>query len=147
MSDEKRRLIERARNEEAQAITSAEALRYLRAEAAEAEAERLRGELAAVDAVLSRRPALDKPTRAENIEHACSTAGRKTDECHSLRQQLEAQRGLSREAADMLERIIGERDTARQQLEAAQAQLEALTTCECGRKLSTPRCGICDNDE
>ena len=42
-------------------------------EAAE-EILRLRAELRRIDAVMARRPALDKPTRFENVEHAISTA-------------------------------------------------------------------------
>ena len=38
------------------------------------EIERLRSELRRIDAIMARRPALDKPTRWENIEHAISTA-------------------------------------------------------------------------
>ena len=36
-------------------------------------------ELSHIDAVLARRPALDKPTRRENIEHAINTAKCATD--------------------------------------------------------------------
>ena len=40
------------------------------------EVEQLRAELRRVDAVLARRPALDKPTRARNIEHAITVASK-----------------------------------------------------------------------
>ena len=40
------------------------------------QAAELRAELAQIDAVLGRRPALDKSTRRENIEHAINTASR-----------------------------------------------------------------------
>jgi hypothetical protein len=51
----------------------------------------LRQELASIDAVLARRPALNKPTRRENIEHAIWTAGNATDEAIRLRAELAAQ--------------------------------------------------------
>lgn len=38
-----------------------------------------RAELAGIDAAMARRPALDKPTRRENVEHAIATAA-KADE-------------------------------------------------------------------
>ena len=47
-----------------------------------------------------------------------------------------------------------ERDEYRARAEAAEAEvarlrsaLEQLTTCECGKHLSTQVCPICDNDE
>lgn len=46
--------------------------------------EGLKAELARIDAVLARRPALDKPTRVENVEHAITTAGRMTDRVSRL---------------------------------------------------------------
>lgn len=45
-------------------------------------------ELASLDSVLARRPALDKPTRRENIEHAIVTAGRATDAVTKLEATL-----------------------------------------------------------
>lgn len=41
-----------------------------------AERDEAVGELRSIDSVLARRPALDKPTRVENIEHAINTAKR-----------------------------------------------------------------------
>ncbi len=38
-----------------------------------------RADLAAIDATLARRPALDKPTRRENIEYACAENQRLAD--------------------------------------------------------------------
>lgn len=46
--------------------------------------EGLKAELARIDAMLARRPALDKPTRVENVEHAITTAGRMTDRVSRL---------------------------------------------------------------
>jgi hypothetical protein len=43
-----------------------------------AHVKELKAELAGIDAVMARRPALDKPSRRENIEHAISTAARVT---------------------------------------------------------------------
>lgn len=45
-----------------------------RCEAAEARATAAEQELASIDSLMARRPALDKPTRWENIQHAISTA-------------------------------------------------------------------------
>jgi len=53
------------------------------------EHERMKAELAGIDAVMARRPALDKPTRRENIEHAITTAGRATDTVTRLERELE----------------------------------------------------------
>jgi hypothetical protein len=41
-------------------------------------------ELGSIDALMARRPALDKPTRYENIAHAITVAGQKTDEVARL---------------------------------------------------------------
>jgi hypothetical protein len=63
--------------------------------AADAEAAQLRAELNVVDNVLARRPALDKPTRWENIEHAIATAARADQfeaEATKLRQENEGLR-------------------------------------------------------
>src|SRR5262249_34116195 len=74
--------------------------------ACEAALARVQGELHAIDQVMARRPALDKPTRWENVQHAIAMAA-KADE---------AQRRLSRAEAD-LARVEGERDDHAQQLE------------------------------
>lgn len=42
-------------------------------------AESLRAELAGIDSVLARRPALNKATRRDNIEHAINTAKHESD--------------------------------------------------------------------
>ena len=47
-------------------------------------------ELRRIDAVMARRPALDKPTRWENIAHAIETAGRETDRANRLERELAA---------------------------------------------------------
>lgn len=49
----------------------------------------LEAELARIDAVMARRPALDKPTRAENIEHAIATA-KLADDLKAERDKLQA---------------------------------------------------------
>lgn len=41
-----------------------------------------------VDEAISRRPAMDKETRAANIEHACRTAQRETDRANVLEAAL-----------------------------------------------------------
>ena len=64
--------------------------------------ERLRADLAAVDAVLARRPALDKPTRAENIAHAIATASRVDRAESEARELVEV---LKAEAAG-IERVL-----------------------------------------
>ena len=46
--------------------------------------EELEAELASIDAVMARRPALDKPTRRENVEHAITTAKNATDRVAEL---------------------------------------------------------------
>lgn len=48
-------------------------------DAALAEVASLRAELARIDAVMARRPALDQPTRWQNIEKAITAAGRNKD--------------------------------------------------------------------
>jgi len=48
----------------------------LEVEKAKVALEQAEAELRGIDAVLARRPALDKPTRRENIEHAITTAAR-----------------------------------------------------------------------
>jgi DNA repair exonuclease SbcCD ATPase subunit len=55
----------------------------LRAKLAEVDAE-----LQRIDSVMARRPALDKPTRAQNIEHAIDTARRATEEVVRLQRDL-----------------------------------------------------------
>lgn len=55
---------------------------------ADADAAQLRAELATIDAVLARRPALDRPTRVENVQHAVATAGRMTDRVVTLEREL-----------------------------------------------------------
>lgn len=60
-------------------------------------------ELVSIDAVMARRPALNKPTRRENIEHAITTAGRTTDEVATLR----AERDRLRARVEQLEQAIG----------------------------------------
>ena len=64
--------------------------------------ERLRADLAAVDAVLARRPALDKPTRAENIAHAIATSSRVDRAESEARELVEV---LKAEAAG-IERVL-----------------------------------------
>lgn len=48
-------------------------------------------DLAAVDAALARRPALDKPTRAANIEHACAENQRLTNALAALERIISGQ--------------------------------------------------------
>ena len=99
------------------------------------EIERLKAELRQVDAVLARRPALDKPTRWENIEHACSTAGRMSDrvvhlerEVVALRAELEqAQKALEKShriGADWMDRAMA----AEPRVEQAERALEQART-------------------
>jgi hypothetical protein len=65
------------------------AVERLGAENAELRKERdaLAGELRSIDSLMARRPALDKPTRYENIAHAIHTAGR----CDAAERKLHAQ--------------------------------------------------------
>jgi hypothetical protein len=71
-------------------------------EAAEAETAKLRAELNVVDNVLARRPALDKPTRWENIEHAISTAAR----ADRLQAENELIRGHCSWVAERLKTVV-----------------------------------------
>jgi hypothetical protein len=50
----------------------------------------LAAEMRLIDAVMARRPALDKPTRWQNIEHACATAQRETDRANRLEHDCDA---------------------------------------------------------
>ena len=55
-----------------------------------ADLTRLQGEVDGIDAVLARRPALaDCKSRREQVEHACSTAGRATDQVIKLEREVE----------------------------------------------------------
>jgi hypothetical protein len=65
-------------------------------------------ELSHIDAVLARRPALDKPTRAANIEHAIATAAR-ADAAERALAKAERERDQERAAR-------GEAETARERL-------------------------------
>lgn len=53
-------------------------------------------ELAGIDEILARRPALDKPTRRENIEHAIVTAKRSSD----LQVNVQRLVGVAKECLD-----------------------------------------------
>ena len=66
----------------------ADELNWLKALLSRLEAARLKaeGELSSIDAVLARRPALDLPTRRENIEKAISVAAQ-FDNAEAARQQ------------------------------------------------------------
>ncbi len=102
----------------------------------------LRQEVAGIDAVMARRPALDKPTRRGNVEHAIATAHRATEEVNTLTrerdalaQQVEALRqerdgaiANLQHATRMRDQIEAERDAARQALREAGSALSAAWT-------------------
>lgn len=52
------------------------------------ERDTARAELHMVDMAIARRPALDRATRAGNIEHACNVAQQMTDKAHRLEREL-----------------------------------------------------------
>ena len=85
--------------------------------ASEIQAERnaLKAELSWIDSVLARRPALDKPTRAANIEHAINVA-KQADALRAEVERLTAERiGL-----------IGEVGAASTRANRAEAEVERL---------------------
>ena len=58
----------------------------------QAERDAARAELAGIDATLAGRPALDKPTRRGNIEHACAENQRLADSLADVRAERDAAR-------------------------------------------------------
>ena len=58
-----------------------------------------RRELERIDAIMARRPALDKPTRWENVEHAINVAKRADD----LKRERDAALALLRECRELAE--------------------------------------------
>ena len=84
-------------------------------DALKAENESLRAELSWIDSVLARRPALDKPTRAANIEHAINVA-KQADALRAEVERLTAERiGL-----------IGEVGAASTRANRAEAEVERM---------------------
>ena len=101
-------------------------------------------ELASIDAVLARRPALDKPTRRENIEHAISVAARADElqrerdaaahRAEALQHQLNARETLDPERVD-----LKALDAYRQRADAAESASDRLRNLlrDCGVELKS----------
>ena len=92
-------------------------------------ADEAEAEVARIDAVLARRPALDKPTRVENIAHAIATAGKMTDKVTALEAELERAAAVLQKSLPIGEvKAIGLREVAArcEWLAAEVARLQAV---------------------
>jgi hypothetical protein len=78
-------------------------------------------ELGSIDALMARRPALDKPTRYENIAHAITVAGQKTDEVARLEADVARLDSSLREVRERKDQRITE---LVQQLESKRLEVE-----------------------